>query len=55
MDTKERRIYLMLQGAIAVYEEVSPEIMALLQNYLAEAFDLIGNSLHWMNQEIKKP
>jgi len=55
MEAKERRIFLLLQGTIALYEEVAPEILSVLKSDLAESFDLIGSALLWMNQEIKKP
>ena len=58
-DTQFRRISLLLQGALALFEETSPDILALLDNQenqsLMEAFELLGSALCWMQQEIKNP
>ena len=56
-DRKERRLTLMLHGAIAIFEEVSPTMMGALDKdeELLEAFDLIGSALHWMSKELKEP
>ena len=56
-DRKERRLTLMLHGAIAIFEEVSPSMMGALDKdeELLEAFDLIGSALHWMSKELKEP
>jgi len=53
--TPSRRAYLMLQGAIALYEESQPNMAALLaqEPELMEAFDLLGCALHWAAREIK--
>lgn len=54
-DASVRRAYLLLQGAIALYEEMGPDMAALLEKEptLAEALDLLGCALHWMAQEIR--
>ena len=56
-DRKERRLTLLLNGAIAIFEEVSSSMMGALDKDedLLEAFDLIGSALHWMRQELKEP
>ena len=56
-DRKERRLTLLLNGAIAIFEEVSPSMMGALDKDedLLEAFDLIGSALHWMVKELKEP
>ena len=56
-DRKERRLTLMLHGAIAIFEEVSPSMMGALDKdeELLEAFDLIGSALRWMSKELKEP
>ena len=52
-DRKERRLTLILNGAIATFEEVSPSMMGALDKdeELLEAFELIGSALHWMAKE----
>ena len=57
LERKERRLTLMLHGAIAIFEEVSPSMMGALDKNedLLEAFDLIGSALHWMAKELKEP
>ena len=58
MDAKEKRLLLMLNGAITVYEEASVELLPMLykpeNRHLLTAFDLIGSALHWMRQETEK-
>ena len=56
-DRKERRLTLLLNGAIATFEDVSPSMMGALDKdeELLEAFDLIGSALHWMSKELKEP
>ena len=56
-ERKERRLTLLLNGAIAVYEEITPSMLAALDQdeKLLNAFDLIGSALHWMRQELKEP
>ena len=56
-DRKERRLTLMLHGAIAIFEEVSPSMMGALDKDedLLEAFDLIGSALLWMSTELIEP
>ena len=56
-DRKERRLTLLLNGAITIFEEVSPSMMGALDKdeELLEAFDLIGSALHWMSKELKEP
>jgi len=58
-DSRMRRIYLLLQGALVLFEDTSLELHAVLNKRehepLIEAFDLIGSALHWMRQEIEKP
>ena len=57
LERKERRLTLMLHGAIAIFEEVSPSMMGALDKdeALLEAFDLIGSALQWMSKELKEP
>lgn len=54
-DASVRRAYLLLQGAIALYEERGPDMAALLEKELAlaEALDLLGCALHWLAGEIR--
>ena len=56
-DRKERRLTLILEGAILTFEEAAPSMMAALDKEpdLLDAFDLIGSALHWMRKEMKKP
>ena len=54
-DRKERRLTLLLNGAIATFEEVAPTMISALDEDLLEAFDLIGSALHWMSKELKEP
>ena len=56
-ERKERRLTLLLDGAIAAYEEATPSMLAALDQdeKLLNAFDLIGSALHWMRQELKEP
>ena len=53
----ERRLILILNGAIAAYEEAIPSLMTVLDHApdLLDAIELIGSALHWMQQEMKKP
>ena len=53
----ERRLILILNGAIAAYEEAAPSFMTALDHVpdLLDAVELIGSALHWMHQEMKKP
>ena len=57
MERTERRLTLILNGAIAAFEEAAPSMMAALDKEpdLLDAFDLIGSALHWMRKELKKP
>ena len=57
MDRTERRLTLILDGAILTVEEAAPSMMAALDKEpdLLDAFDLIGSALHWMRKELKKP
>ena len=58
-EAKERKILLLLKGALAIYEESGLEIMELLnrqqESQLADALDAIGSALHWMHQEMERP
>ena len=56
-ERKERRLTLLLDGAITAFEEVSPAMMTVLDKHdsLLKAFDRIGSALHWMRQELKEP
>ena len=57
MERTERRLMLILDGAILIFEEAAPSMMAALDKEpeLLDAFDLIGSALHWMRKELKKP
>ena len=59
LEAKEKRLLLMLNGAIITYESLSEELLPLLyrleNGHLLTAFDLIGSALHWMRQETEKP
>ena len=58
LEAKEKRLLLMLSGAIVSYESLSEELLPLLykpeNRHLLTAFDLIGSALHWMRQETEK-
>ena len=58
LEAKEKRLLLMLSGAIVSYESLSEELLPLLykpeHRPLLNAFDLIGSALHWMRQETEK-
>ena len=58
MDAKQKRLLLMLNGAIVIYDGICDELLPLLykpeNRHLLTAFDLIGSSLHWMRQETEK-
>ena len=56
-ERKERRLTLLLDGAITAFEEASPAMMTALDKHdsLLNAFDRIGSALHWMRQELKEP
>ena len=58
LEAKEKRLLLMLNGAIVSYESLSEELLPLLykpeNRHLLNAFDLIGSALHWMRQETEK-
>ena len=56
-ERKERRLTLLLDGAITAFEAVSPTMMTVLDKHdnLLNAFDRIGSALHWMRQELKEP
>ena len=58
LEAKEKRLLLMLNGALVIYESLSEEILPLLYKpeyrHLLNAFDLIGSALHWMRQETEK-
>ena len=58
LEAKEKRLLLMLCGAITTYEILSEELLPLLykleHRHLLASFDLIGSALHWMRQEMKK-
>ena len=58
LETKEKRLLLMLNGSIITYENLSEELLPLLykpeHRHLLSSFDLIGSALHWMRQEIEK-
>ena len=51
-ERKERRLTLLLDGAITAFEEVSPAMMTALDKHdnLLNAFNRIGSALHWMRQ-----
>ena len=53
----ERRLTLILDGAILTFEEAAPSMMTVLDKEpdLLDAFELIGSALHWMRRELKKP
>ena len=55
-ERKERRLTLLLDGAITAFEAVSPTMMTVLDKHdnLLNAFDRIGSALHWMRQETEK-
>ena len=58
LEAKQKRLLLMLSGAIVSYESLSEELLPLLykpeNRRLLTAFDLLGSALHWMRQEIEK-
>ena len=58
LEAKEKRLLLMLNGAIVSYESLSEELLPLLykpeNRHLLTSFDLIGSALHWMRQETEK-
>ena len=58
LEAKEKRLLLMLSGAIVSYESLSEELLPLLykpeNRHLLTSFDLIGSALHWMRQETEK-
>ena len=58
IEAKQKRLLLMLNGAIVIYEGISDELLPLLykpeNRRLLTAFDLIGSALHWMRQETEK-
>ena len=58
LEAKEKRLLLMLNGAIVSYESLCEELLPLLykpeNRHLLTAFDLIGSALHWMRQETEK-
>ena len=58
MDAKQKRLLLMLNGAIVIYDGICDELLPLLykpeNRHLLTAFDLIGSALHWMRQETEK-
>ena len=58
MDAKQKRLLLMLNGAIVIYDGICDELLPLLykpeNRHLLTSFDLIGSALHWMRQETEK-
>ena len=58
MEAKQKRLLLMLNGALVIYESISEELLPLLyrpeNRHLLTSFDLIGSALHWMRQETEK-